>query len=191
MILDLSEQGFDDENLYLSMVVLLAALLLVPGCAQEAEAPMKKRILTAISLPVRKPAKNKPKSHAEEEGAAEQQPRSPLVGPAGDETVITLDELKEMEAVELEAESKGEKTPLRVRTCPGGAGTGRLLSNLTPLMATARRSAKRLPTNAILVYEGNGADLSGDEKTVRSVGDYGMTLQGIPALSKIEVKCGT
>ena len=92
-----------------------------------------------------------------------------IVGPSGDEMVITLDELKEMEAVELEAESKGEKNTFKGVAEPGPGGSRYQRASEVTLIAADGYSAAisgevALSDNTILAYEVNGVDLSGDEK---------------------------
>ena len=185
---------------YLSMVVLLvAALLLVPGCAQEAAAPEEEEELNGEDIAAGEETGEEETEEpgAEEEGAAESAAwEIAIVGPAGDETAITLNELKEMEAVELEAESKGEKNTFKgvvlnlVLAEAGICEATEVALTAADGYSAAISGEVALSDNTILAYEVNGADLSGDEKNgpVRLVTTDDTPKAWVGKLSKIEVK---
>ena len=190
---------------YVSMVVLLvAALFLLPGCAQEAEAPEEEEEeelngedIAAGEDTGEEAGEETEEPSAEEEGAAESAAwEIAIVGPSGDEMVITLDELKEMEAVELEAESKGEKNTFKgvvLNLVLAEAGISEA-SEVTLIAADGYSAAisgeVALSDNTILAYEVNGVDLSGDEKNgpIRLVTTEDTPKAWVGKLSKIEVK---
>lgn len=151
-------------------LILAAVLFIVPGCSPGSDAEGGAEDENGSEA-----GENGETEEPAEEGEEEAGPGEPaweivITGPGGEETIVTLEELKAMPAMELEAESKSGVSKYKgvlLSLVLENAG----ITEATEVTVTAADGYSAaisgdiaFAANTILAYERDGADLSGDEK---------------------------
>lgn len=175
--------------LVLLVLILAAALFLVPGCDKDEGTPASEN---GEGTETEENGGTGEEEGKEEESAWEIK----IIGPDGKEAVVTLEEIMKMEAVELEAESKrGPSTFKGVLLSKVLEKAGITEANEVTLTAADGYGAAisgeiAFSENTILAYERDGEDMSGDEKNgpIRLVTTEETSNVWVGKISTIEVK---